>query len=245
MFKPTPARLWFVRHGESQTNVARRLAKASGALTFDTGGLRDADVPLTPHGVEQGNALAEWFNTMHDTDRPNILVASPFVRAKQTAMRCVYGDGHGDRALYPKMYLKEERLREIGAGSLWGLTGKGIEEKYPEESARYHREGVFYYRPPGGESWADVIERVRQALRDLCQDFPGERVLVVTHEKVILAAQYVLLGWDEQEMLEADRTTAPNCSVTSFTYDHARNLWVPDLIHFVPPSVGDLVTLPA
>lgn len=235
--------MWFVRHGESQTNVSRRVAAASGALTYDTEG-RDADVPLTPHGVDQGNALSRWFNTMRQTDRPDILIASPYARAVATAMRCVYGK-NGDRVLHLKRYIKDERLREIGSGVLWGLTTEGIEHQYPTESARYHREGAFYYRPPGGESWADVIERVRQALRDLCQDFPDEKVLVATHEKVILAARYVLLGWDEQEMLEADKVTAPNGSVTSFSFDHTRNLWVPELVHFVPPEIGDSVTSPA
>ena len=44
------------------------------------------------------------------------------------------------------------------------MTRSGIREQYPEEAQRRDLLGKFYYRPPGGESWADVALRVRSLL---------------------------------------------------------------------------------
>lgn len=46
--------------------------------------------------------------------------------------------------------------------------------------------------PPGGESWADVILRIRHLLVELQSRFAGERVWLFSHEAVILAFRYVL-----------------------------------------------------
>ena len=55
----------------------------------------------------------------------------------------------------------DERLRERDLGLFDGMTGQGIKDTYPEEAARRSAMGKFYYRPPGGESWTDVVLRVR------------------------------------------------------------------------------------
>ena len=44
------------------------------------------------------------------------------------------------------------------------MTGAGIREQYPDEAQRRDLLGKFYYRPPGGESWADVALRIRSLL---------------------------------------------------------------------------------
>ena len=58
----------------------------------------------------------------------------------------------------------DERLRERDFGAFDGMTGAGIREQYPDEAKRRDLLGKFYYRPPGGESWADVALRVRSLL---------------------------------------------------------------------------------
>jgi len=42
-----------------------------------------------------------------------------------------------------------------------GMTGQGTCDTYPEKAKRREAMGKFYYRPPGGESWTDVVLRVR------------------------------------------------------------------------------------
>ena len=80
-------------------------------------------------------------------------------------------------------------------------AGVGIGAHYPEEAERRKHLGKFYYQPPSGESWADVVLRVRSLLNDLRHGFDGERVWMFTHQAVISTFRYVLEGLDEQELL--------------------------------------------
>jgi len=54
----------------------------------------------------------------------------------------------------------DERLRDRDQGILEFLTRRAIITSYPAEAERRGRLGDFYYRPPGGESWADVALRL-------------------------------------------------------------------------------------
>jgi hypothetical protein len=55
----------------------------------------------------------------------------------------------------------DERLREKEFGLLDRLTRHGIQQKYPELHEQRAHVGKFYFRRPGGESWCDVILRLR------------------------------------------------------------------------------------
>ena len=110
-----------------------------------------------------------------------------------------------------------ERLRERDLGQLDGLTGQGIRARFPDEAERRSHVGKLYYQPPSGESWADVVLRVRSLLSDLREGHDGARVWLVTHQAVIMAFRYALEGLDERELLEIDRTTPiPNASLTRY-----------------------------
>ena len=111
----------------------------------------------------------------------------------------------------------DERLRERDLGVFDGLTGVGIREEYPEEAERRARLGKFYYRPPGGESWTDVVLRVRHVLVELAALHQNRRIWVFTHQAVIMSFRLVLEGLDERSLLEADRTEPlGNCSLTRY-----------------------------
>ena len=74
------------------------------------------------------------------------------------------------------------------------LTSAGVEARLPEEAGRRRWLGKFYYRPPGGESWADVVLRLRSLLADLDAGIPAQGVLLVCHDAVILLIRYILEG---------------------------------------------------
>ena len=57
--------------------------------------------------------------------------------------------------------------------------------------------GKFYYRPPGGESWTDVVLRIRQFLAELRQGHGDRRVWIFTHQAVIMSFRFVLERLDE------------------------------------------------
>jgi broad specificity phosphatase PhoE len=61
-------------------------------------------------------------------------------------------------------FIADQRLREKEFGILDRLTKFGITQRYPELAQQRSHVGKFYFRPPGGESWCDVILRLRSML---------------------------------------------------------------------------------
>jgi broad specificity phosphatase PhoE len=114
----------------------------------------------------------------------------------------------------------DERLRERDLGLFDGLTSRGVREQYAEEAARRDRLGKFYHRPPQGESWAEVVLRVRSLLADLRFGLGDARIWVFSHQAVIMSFRYVLEAIREQDLLELDRSvTLGNASVTTYERD--------------------------
>ena len=203
------AELVLVRHGESVGNIADRQAIAAKAHHLDLEA-RDADVILSPDGEKQADALGAHLASLPSHERPTIVISSPYQRARSTAERALAG-------LDDLEVIIDERIRERELGIFDGVTWYGIEASRPEESARRARVGKFYYRPPGGESWADVILRVRSILVELQQRFHGERVWLFSHEAVILAFRYVVEGLDEQRVVALQKEEPlANCSTTRY-----------------------------
>ena len=205
-----PESLWVVRHGESAGNVARDLAEAGGHERIDIAD-RDVDVPLSDLGVRQSRSLGHWM--AERPQQPTVVWTSPYVRARQTAELAL------DAAGLDVPVVVDERLREREFGVLDRLTRKGITALYPEESERRARLGKFYHRPPGGESWSDVLLRLRAAGDDIRRDCAGERVLLVAHQVVVLLVRYVVERMTEEEILSIDRLgDVANCSVTAYRF---------------------------
>ena len=193
--------------------MARDLAEAAGSAVVDITE-RDMDVPLSDLGRRQAVALGRWIARRPPAERPEVVYSSPYVRACDTARLVLEGAGLGGGEV---PFVTDERLREREFGILDRLTRAGIEERHPDQARFRAHLGKFYHRPPGGESWADVALRVRTVIDSLTRDCCGERVLVVTHQVVVLLFRYALEQLSEQEILEVDRTTQlANCSVTSY-----------------------------
>ncbi|HVT76502.1 MAG TPA: histidine phosphatase family protein [Acidimicrobiales bacterium] len=205
-----PCTLSLIRHAESAGNVANAAAIQQRRHELDLA-LRDMDVPLSPLGETQARELADWFRR---AERPDAVICSPYARAVQTATIALACAG-----LECDVVL-DERLREREFGILDRLTKFGIEARYPEQAAARAFLGKFFHRPPGGESWADVAARVRGFVTDLRLDYAQRRVVVVTHQAVIMLFRYVLDGLDETELLALDRAEEiVNTGVTTYAGD--------------------------
>lgn len=199
-----------IRHGESVGNVAATAAEERGSDLIDVAE-READIPLSDRGEQQAEAVAAWLAGLPDDERPQVAIVSTYVRARQTAEIALKG--------LDIPTLRDERLRDRELGVLELHTLHGIRSRFPDESERQQRVGTFYYRPPGGESWADVLLRLRSLVRDIAEDHPGQRALFVTHDAVVSLFRYVLEGLDEEELLAGARE-APiaNCSTSSWRW---------------------------
>jgi 2,3-bisphosphoglycerate-dependent phosphoglycerate mutase len=211
-----PEKLWIVRHGQSAGNVARDVAAAAGHSMIDID-IRDVDVPLSDLGWEQARALGRWFAALPEEQKPEVVLSSPYIRARQTSQAICEAGGIIGEARAP---IVDERLREREFGIFDRLTTAGIREKYPEQAEHRMLLGKFYHRPPGGESWADVILRLRGALDTISLHHADRRVLIVCHQVVVLCIRYILEEMDEAQILAIDREgDVVNCGVCEYDFD--------------------------
>ena len=198
---------------------------------------------LSELGVRQTRAVGRWLGEIPEPKSPTVILASPYQRARQTAIiaRETARLGH-----VPIIY--DERLREREFGVLENLTLRGLRHKFPDQAQFRSFLGKFYHRPPGGESWCDVILRLRNAWDSIGQEYANERVLVVCHSVVVLCFRYFLEHLTEEQIIEIDRENeVANCSVTFYEFDPAlgiRGDMALRLFNFVAPieAAGERVT---
>jgi broad specificity phosphatase PhoE len=190
--------LVIIRHGESAGNAAAAEANAAGAevIVVDR---RDADVPLSPVGIEQARALGSVLRPLVTDGRRTRVWSSPYVRAHETA-KYALGEEHASGVRLDERIVLDERLRDRELGVLDLLTTRGVQSRFPLEADRRRWLGKFYHRPPGGESWADVVLRLRSFLSDLAAD-PADRAVIVGHDAVVLLLRYICESLTEQQVL--------------------------------------------
>ncbi|MFF7247260.1 histidine phosphatase family protein [Embleya sp. NPDC008237] len=212
-----PAEIVAVRHGESMANAAFAATEAAlrsspadglpeagdGMNGFDPAMVgRDADIALTARGEDQAGAVGRRLALKGET--PDIVLVSPYRRARST-MRIIAREAARLGLLLPAPR-RDERLRDREMGVLELRTAAAIERLNPEEAERRRRVGDLYYRPPGGESLADVALRLRTLLTDLRHEAPGAHVLIVGHDATVLMLRYILEGLTETDVDRLIRT---------------------------------------
>lgn len=151
-------RLYLLRHGESEANVA-------GIINDDP----YRPVALTPRGCEQAEAAAEGLRAVAISHA----YASQFLRARQTADILLAALGL-DLPLRLDPRLNERRS---------GLDGRPV-----EAFNGLVRPDPVRIRPVAGESFLEQMARVGWFFDDAAQRHPDAVVLAVTHENPILAA---------------------------------------------------------
>jgi probable phosphoglycerate mutase len=142
---PAPT-IYYMRHGETDWNVAGRLQGAQ-------------DTPLNERGLKQaanaGGILADLFARHGHAASSLSFVASPLQRARHT-MDLV----RGELELPPGDYTLDDRLREIGYGHWEGSTLAQMQVADPALFATRQID-KWTVPPPGGESYASVQIRMR------------------------------------------------------------------------------------
>lgn len=206
------AELVLIRHGQSLTNVAMPAANAEGLLEAEVSG-RDAEVPLTDIGVEQARAVGTWLGELPEDRRPQVVITSPYLRARETWR--IAAEASGVDLPEP---VTDDRLVDRLMGELEMLTRAAVAQRYPDEAARRAEAGEYEYRPPDGESFADIAVRLRAFLDALNSDHAGERVIVVAHDAVVLMMRAVIeqLPWDQVLAVEKADGSVRNASISRF-----------------------------
>jgi probable phosphoglycerate mutase len=149
-----PAVTLLLRHGQTPMSVQKRYAGRS-------------DVPLTDTGMAQAAAAAKRLASAGI----DVIVASPLRRTMQTAGEVAAVTGLPVAA--------EDGFRETDFGDWEGLTFAEVRERWPSEMTAWLADPEV--APPGGESFAEVSERVTAALDRVLAGRTGQRILVVSH----------------------------------------------------------------
>ncbi|WP_436521730.1 histidine phosphatase family protein [Actinoplanes sp. HUAS TT8] len=227
------AELILIRHGQSLANVLFPEADAQGRLEVALSG-RDAEVPLTGIGQEQARAVGRWLASLPVEQRPEVVVTSPYLRARETWRIAAEASGSGTPV--PET---DDRLVDRLLGELEMLTRAAVAARFPGEAARRSVAGEWEYRPPGGESFADIRVRLSSFLDDLHREHAGRRVVVVAHDAVVLMTRAVIedLDWDGLAAVEKAAGSVRNASVSRFMDDgNSLKLDRYNVIDHLPPA---------
>jgi len=162
------SRFGLIRHAQTVWNREKKIQGYS-------------DSPLTSEGELQAS---RWGKIL-DQFSWNRLLASDTGRALATAEII-------------NAYLKisitiDSRLREQDWGQWAGKTIPQIEAEAPQVLDEQIHAG-WDFSPPGGESRHSVLKRSQKALQEAAERYPGEILLVVTHEGVVKGLIYHLCG---------------------------------------------------
>lgn len=148
-------KLYIIRHGQTEWNVARRLQ-----------GWNNSN--LTREGIADAKNLAKRLEDINF----DYIYSSPQKRAFETA-EIIKRDENID-------IIQLDGLKEIGFGKWQGMEIADIEKKYKDEYDTYKNTPHLYQPKQGGESFEDIFDRVENSLQRII-DKGGEQVLVVCH----------------------------------------------------------------
>lgn len=194
-----PIDLIFVRHGHSEANEVLGRAKKGddSLLTQDFRETPGHRWRLPEKGREQARIAGDWLraNFSEPFDR---YYASPFVRTMETAARL---------ALPNAEWRLDQRLRERDWGEINSVPPPEHKSMYPQ-NALIKKIDALYWRPPAGESIADVRLRVRSFFDTLHRECELQSVIVVTHGEFMSAARAALEYMSDEDWIHADDNPA-------------------------------------
>lgn len=183
--------LLIIRHGQSVSNI-------QGVFTGNL------DLALTEQGLRQAQITAEYIVTNFKVDA---VYASDLCRARET------GKAVADRVGLEVQ--TDRRLREIYAGQWEGRSFNDLTEQFP--SYTVWRSDIGNCTADGGESVAQLSQRVLEAFYDIAKDNEGKTVVIATHATPIRALQCHCEGKTLAQMKDVPWVT--NASVSTVVYE--------------------------
>lgn len=186
---------YFIRHGKTPAN-------ADG---IKQGTINTTEAYLSETGRKQAQTLHEHL----DISFADRIISSPLQRTKETTKIL------NQTANLPVTY--DKRLLEISYGKWDGQKNKDLEAVYPDVFDHVLHDVLPTYAPlANGETFEDVISRAGQFMVDTAQQYPQDRIIVVTHGFTVKAAVLTALGDPDEKMVVEE---PDNTSVTKITKD--------------------------
>lgn len=190
-----PKRIILIRHGQSQGNINKEIYKT----------VPDYALQLTSLGKQQAIEAGQKLKQLLEYETIKFYV-SPFWRTRQTFQGII--EGLNTHPNYP--YYEDCRLRE----QEWSgkLREEGFDQYLERERDAYSH---FYYRFEGGESVADLTDRISSFLNTLHRDFEKndfpQNCIIVTHGMTMRA---FIARWLHYTVEQFERLSNPkNCGM--------------------------------
>lgn len=169
-------KFYFVRHGKTEWNLARRLQGGHG------------DSPL----LEESYRDIAKLGTYLSGEKFKAIYSSPLQRAFNTAQAV-------DKAMNANLsVIIDERLREFDLGKIEGMKFEDAEKLYPSTIDNFwHHPEKYDAKAIEGESYQHVIARGKSFAKEIAQKYPNEndKVLVISHGAALSAIMGGLMGY--------------------------------------------------
>lgn len=181
-----PARVIFIRHGESEANVQRQITQT----------VPDHSLHLTRNGRDQALAAGERLKGLCGKS-PIKFIHSPYTRTRETLNGILHAWGEEK---FIHLVSEEVRIREQEYGN---FDSPEIREMHKEKKVF----GQFYYRFGNGESLADCYNRASLFLESMYrswQDNTHDTHVIVGHGVMILVTLMRIFRIPVREFAELD-----------------------------------------
>ena len=180
--------LFLVRHGQTDSNLQGRWQGWDG-------------IPLNQQGEREATLIAR--RLAQTEEGIAALYASPLRRAWQTAERI--GEVLN---LSP---VPHDGLKEINFGQISGITLDEFWERFPDLYKRWRDKMDLTFTFPGGEQRTHFFQRVGEAMEEIVERHPDQKVVVVAHGGTLRAG---LVHYLPVEFSEWWTYELGNCSLT-------------------------------
>jgi len=194
---------YFIRHGESESNIESGMAYAN-----------DHNAPLTKRGHEQSLALGKRLKNSEITfDK---IYSSTLTRAIETTTNMLKG--------MKLNYEKFEKFDHIIEQQIPGWRGKKFDEVMTPEIQLLSEQKGKWFQPADGESGRQVERRASNWLEDEFLDNPKwldkkgiYNIAIISHGITLRCIFHYITGWDTK-MMKSSYSQILNCSISRFNF---------------------------
>lgn len=207
-----PIDVMFVRHGQSEGNLAKRLSEKGDHEAHKRAhvGRHTRSMRLTALGREQAVAVSRWLTA--EGGHFDRCVVSEYARAMETAALL---------SIPRAEWYRTPELTERSWGEVDGCTEQERAERFGE-ALRMRDVEPFFWAPLSGESFLDLCIRLRTVLDTLHRECADKRVIIVCHGEVMWAFRVLIERMSQQRFKELHLSQDPidrlhNCEVLHYS----------------------------
>ncbi|GAM18015.1 hypothetical protein SAMD00019534_011900 [Acytostelium subglobosum LB1] len=213
-----PLELVLVRHGQSEGNEAQSRSKRGdlSAYTDEFKKKHSSSYRLTDKGIKQAKIAGKWVreNVAQNFDR---YYTSEYVRAMETSSLLGLEEAH---------WLTEIQLRERDKGKMDNISWTEKNERF-EPEMKLRKRDSFFWRPPEGESIAQICQRVEHTFTTLRRECANKRVIIVCHGEIMWAFRVRLerlsqIRFHQLQSSKDPRDLIHNTSILWYTRVHPK-----------------------